>query len=221
MRPLARRSELRAAAATFAFLFAAQVAADEMAIGPWRLGMSKNQVTAFARYQPYAAVAAKHGLETTNGTFLGETRKVTFMFDDGGLSYIKVSEYEGGNFEDAGNGILRIFDFFEKNLGGASVDGVDLKEGNATTKLDRSVLKLLIVQTLGTAEDQNEKAKQEKGATMTMVFDMRPDQQPDGSVLHSQWGFNGHSNAYFVHLFQDRTTNPKRAAESIVSLQKQ
>ena len=221
MRPLARRSELRAAAAAFAILFAAQVAADEVAIGPWRLGMSKDQVMAFARYQPYATVAAKHGLETPNGTFLGETRKVTFMFDDGGLSYIKVSEYEGDNFEDAGNGILRVFDFFEKNLGGASVDGVDLKEGDATTKLDRSVLKLLIVQTLGTAEDQNEKAKQEKGSTMTMVFDMRPAQQPDGSVLHSQWGFNGRSKTYFVHLFQDRTTNPRRAAESIVSLQKQ
>jgi hypothetical protein len=216
MRPLA------VAAATFAFLLAAQVAADEVAIGPWRLGMSKEQVMGFARYQPYATVASKHGLETPNGTFLGETRKVTLMFDDdGGLGYIKVSEYEGDNFEDAGNGIVRIFDFFEKNLGGASIDGVDLKEGDTTTKLDRSVLKLLIVQTLGTAEDQNEKAKQEKDATMTMMFDMRPDRQPDGSVLHCQWGFNGRSKTYFVHLFQDRTTNPKRAAESIVSLQKQ
>ena len=176
---------------------------------------------AFVRYQPYATVAARHGLETPNGTLLGETRKVTFMFDDGGLSYIQAWEYEGDNFEAAGNGVLRIFDYFEKDLGGATIDGVELKEGNATTKLDHAVLKLLIAQTLGTAEERGEQAKRDQGATMTMVFDMRPVQQPDGSVLHSQWGYTSRNKTYFAYLFQDRPTNPKRGAGSIVSLQKQ
>ena len=209
------------ALAIIAILSTAGAAADEFAIGPWRLGMSKDQVMAFARYQPYATVAAKHGLETPNGTFLGETRKLTFMFDDGGLSYIQVTEYEGDNFEAAGNGVLRIFDYFEKNLGGATIDGVDLKEGNAATRLDHSVLKLLIAQTLGTAEERAEQIKRDQGAAMTMVFDMRPVQQPEGALLHSQWGYTSRNKTYFAYLFQDRPTNPKRGAESIVSVQKQ
>jgi len=207
--------------AIIAILWTADAAADEFSIGPWRLGMSKDQVMAFARYQPYATVAAKHGLETPNGTFLGETRRLTFLFDDGGLSYIQVAEYEGDDFEAAGDGALRIFDYFEKNLGGATIDGVDLKEGNAVTRLDHSVLKLLIAQTLGTAEERAEQIQRDQGAAMTMVFDMRPVQQPDGSSLHSQWGYTSRNKTYFAYLFQDRPTNPKRGAGSIVSVQKQ
>ena len=210
------------AAAAIAILLAARAAADAdaFAIGPWRLGMSKSEVMGFSRFQPYASVAAKHGLETPNGTLLGETRKVTLMFDDGGLSYIQASEYDGDNFEAAGNGVLRIFDYFDKDLGGATIDGVELKEGDTTTKLDHSVLKLLIAQTLGTAEELGE-VRRGEGAVMTMMFDMRPAQQPEGSVLHSQWGYTSRNKTYFVYLFQDRPTNPKRGAASIVSLQKQ
>ena len=142
------------------------------------------------------------------------------MFDDGGLSYIQAWEYDGDNFEAAGNGVLRIFDYFDKNLGGATIDGVELKEGDTTTRLDHSVLKLLIAQTLGTAEELGE-VRRGEGAVMTMMFDMRPAQQPEGSVLHSQWGYTSRSKTYFVYLFQDRPANPKRGAASIVSLQKQ
>jgi len=207
-------------AAALAIALAPHASADESPIGPWRLGMSKDEVMAFSKFQPYASMAAKHGLETPNGTLLGEARKVTFMFDDGGLSYIQAWEYDGDNFEAAGNGVVRIFDYFDKTLGGATIDGVELKEGDTTTPLDHSVLKLLIAQTLGTAEELGE-VRRGEGATMTMVFDMRPTQQPEESVLHSQWGYTSRNKTYFVYLFQDRPTNPKRGAASIVSLQKQ
>jgi hypothetical protein len=212
---------LTVALASMAILLSVRVTADEFLIGPWRLGMSKNEVTAFARYQPYASIAAKHGVETANGTFLGEARRIAFMFDDDGLAYIQAWEYEGDDFEAAGNGVLRIFDVFEKQFGGATIDGVDLKEGNQATKLDRAVLKLLIAQTLGTAEERGDAAKRDQGASMTMVFDMRPAQQPDGSRLDAQWGYTSRDRTYFVCLYQDRPSNPERRTESIISLQKQ
>src|SRR6185295_7027754 len=96
------RSIAVAASLLMVIALAPHAAADEFAIGPWRLGMSKDGVMAFSKFQRYASIAAKHGLETPNGVLLGEARKVTFMFDDGGLSYIQAWEYAGDNYEAAG-----------------------------------------------------------------------------------------------------------------------
>ncbi len=205
--------------AAFAMAFSALATADEFLIGPWRLGMSKEEVMSFAQFQPYVAVPNTGGVETANGIFLGERRNVSFVFDDRGLKYIQASEYQGANFEEAGDGVLRIFDFFEKSLGGATIDGVDLREENAATKLDHAVLKLLIAETLGTAEERGEKAR-EGGQAMTMFFNMRPVQQPDGSRLHSQWGYASRYKTFYVFLYQDRPSNTKRGTASIVSFEK-
>jgi hypothetical protein len=70
--------------------------------GPWKLGMSREEVQAVKKHEPYRPVRLTGGIETPNGIFDGEKRNVAFVFDsNGAVNKIQVWVYEGRSEAEA------------------------------------------------------------------------------------------------------------------------
>lgn len=204
---------------TFAFLALiswSSTLAQPFALGPWRLGMSEEEVRAYSEYGPYTHVSATGGLETQNGTFEGQKKGVSFVFDGAGLRYIQLWNYEGSDYESARRAVLELFDLFSEQYGGAEVVGV---AADGQSALSRGAMEAVLARVLGTAKELGRQAAEEENAAMILFFDMKPMQQPEGSRLHSQWGYNSRYDTFYVFLFQDRTDAPERKMPSIIRLE--
>jgi hypothetical protein len=189
--------------------------AAEFTLGPWRLGMSREEVQSFAEHGPYKDVAVTGGLETFNAHVLGGRKNVSFVFDDAGLEYIQLWGYEGADYKSAKAAVLELFDLFVKDYGGAEVPGVNVS-GQAS--LDRASMEVLLDRILGTAKDLGKKEAKER-TVMLLFFDMKPKRQPEGSRLHSQWGYHSKFDTFYVFLYQDREDAPERSVGSNVRLE--
>ena len=190
-------------------------AAEEFTVGPWLLGMSREDVQSFAEYGPYELVAVTEGHETHNAFLDGTKKNVSFVFDDAGLSYIQVWEYEGPDYESAKEAVLGVFDLFTQ-YGGAEIPGVSV---SGQAGLDRQAMELVLDRILGTAQELGRKTAQEQNAAMILFFDMKPSQQPVRSHLHSQWGYHAKFDTFYVMLYQDRHDARQRKVPSNVRLE--
>lgn len=190
--------------------------AEPFALGPWRLGMSEEEVRAFSEYGPYTRVSATGGLETQNATFNEQKKGVSFVFDDSGLRYIQLWNYEGSDYESAKRAVLELFDLFSEQYGGAEVVGVT---ADGQSALSRGAMEAVLARVLGTAKELGQKAAEEENAALILFFDMKPMQQPDGSRLHSQWGYNSRHDTFYVFLYQDRPDAPERQIPSTIRLE--
>jgi hypothetical protein len=186
------------------------IADEDVGIGPWRLGMSKEQVTALAEQGPYKDIAG--GVEAEAGKFQGNKAGAALTFGDAGLRSIQVKVYEGDDWRKAETAALSVFDYFKSNYGGANVKDV-------ANNPDRDALDQILRQTLGTAEPLNDNYAK-NGSHILMVFDMMPLKQPAESRLHCQWTFDGKTKRYAVYLYQDQPKAPKRDVEESVEIKK-
>ena len=91
--------------------------------GPWRFGMSKAEVEAVEKHGPYTPVHSTGGLETKNGSFQGETRNVSFVFDAAGLSHIQIWAYQGNDFEQAVKELHGVYRHLVETFGPVHNDG--------------------------------------------------------------------------------------------------
>jgi hypothetical protein len=190
--------------------------AAEFDVGPWRLGMSREEVQSFQEYGPYEAVAVTGGLETHNALLNGKQKNVSFVFDDEGVAYIQVWEYEGSDYEAAKSAVLEVFDSFVASYGGAEIPGVNV---SGPAGLDRQALEVVLSRVLGTAKEIGRKTAEEQRAAMILLFDMKPKQQPEHSRLHSQWGYHARFDTFYVFVYQDRADAPERRVRSNVRLE--
>ena len=101
----------------------AAVAQDVDGYGPWRFGMSKDDVQAVDKFGPYTPVASTEGLETKNGPFMGESRNVSFVFGLGGLSQVQIWLYEGKSYDDAVKAFYQAYKHLVENFGPVHQDG--------------------------------------------------------------------------------------------------
>lgn len=101
----------------------AAIAQNVDGYGPWRFGMSKDEVQAVQKLGPYTPVASTEGLETKNGPFMGETRNVSFVFGLGGLSHIQIWVYEGRDYDEAVQQFYRAYKHLVENFGPVHQDG--------------------------------------------------------------------------------------------------
>jgi hypothetical protein len=102
-----------------AILLGTNVAAEEAApgYGPWKLGMSKKDVTAVRKHGPYKDVAATGGVETPNGYFDNNRANVSFVFGDAGLRNIQIWAYEGKSLDDAAAAWFGVYEYFHRQYG--------------------------------------------------------------------------------------------------------
>ena len=196
------------------FVLSAPVLADEYEIGPWRLGMSREEVSSFDAFGPYTAVEATGGIETENGTFEGNRRNVSFVFAEETLDFIQVWNYEGQVADVAKQRVLEIFDLFHDRFGGAEVENIEVA---GQSRLDRGAMSAVLDKIIGTARELAADLRNEEGVEMTIMFDMIPASQPDGSRLHSMWGYSSRFDTFYVFLFQDPVDAPARRVEANVT----
>jgi hypothetical protein len=102
------------------------VAAPVKGYGPWRLGMTREQVSAVAEGAPYVRVPSTGGIETRNGTFAGRKTTVSFVFGDGTLRIIQIWAYEGKDAGEAIAAFYRVYEHLEKTRGSVQVTSVSL-----------------------------------------------------------------------------------------------
>jgi hypothetical protein len=111
--------------------------------GPWRLGMSKEQVSAVAQFGPYSAVGTTGGLETRGGVFAEQKTTISFVLGERGLRIIQIWAYEGRDLDQAVNAFYRVYHHLETSLGPVETPGLSIPEhadSDAFTGAVRSVL---------------------------------------------------------------------------------
>ena len=88
------------------------------AVGPWKLGMTREEVMAVRDHGPYVPVRVTGGIETANGIFDGEKKNVAFVFgQNGGVNKIQVWAYEGKSEDEALKSWYRVYKYFAKRYG--------------------------------------------------------------------------------------------------------
>lgn len=177
------------------------LAQEDPGVGPWRLGMTKEEAVAIAERGPYNDVSPD-SVHTADATFGGRKVKATLTFGATGLASIRFHNYEGKDWQEAHRAALQVYDHFKSKFGGANVKEV-------TDNIDREELDLILRQTLGTAETMN-KTYAPKGQYLVQAFDMVPVKQPAEGRLHAQWMYDGRSNTYSVSVYLDPPGAPKR-----------
>lgn len=111
---------------------AASVAQAQDAIdgfGPWKFGMSREEVAAFEEFGPFEPVQSTGGLETYNADFDGRPTNVSFVFDEAGLQLVQIWAYEGPDFEEAAAGLHRVYEHIIANFGEMMMAGGKLEAG--------------------------------------------------------------------------------------------
>lgn len=82
--------------------------------GPWKLGMTREEVQAVKEHAPYRPVRVTGGIETPNGIFDGEKRNVAFVFDaNGRVNKIQVWAYEGRSEAEALSAWVRVYKYYQ------------------------------------------------------------------------------------------------------------
>jgi hypothetical protein len=78
----------------------ATACAEAQDVGPWKFGMSANEIRAFAQFGPYKAFS-NGDLETYEGVFAGGKRNFQFYLSEGKLRRIAIRMYEGYDIDQA------------------------------------------------------------------------------------------------------------------------
>ena len=172
-------------AITLAFVAAGGASAAEETgdYGPWRLGMSKKEVVAIARYGPYRDVASTGGVETAKGFFDNGPANVSFVFGEAGLAKIQIWVYEGRSIEEAIAGWFHVYDYFRRKYGKVESRILQLSEPLEQTDFAARVRALLSTQ-----------------SDAVVKLQMAPDPMPDGVKVFSSL-FRDPRVGFFVFVF--------------------
>ena len=175
--------------AAFALHTAHAAAADVAVVGygPWHIGMTKSAVAAVESFGPYKEVRSTGGLETANGTFLGEKANVSFVFGDAGLRKIQIWAYEGKDLEAALDGWKRAFEFTEQSFGEVEAPSLGL-----SGKITSSRIVMALREKLATSP-----------STDAVKVQLAPKQMPNGLSVFASF-FRHPQYGYFVFLYHQK-----------------
>ena len=184
-------------------------------IGPWKLGMSKEDVISFSDNGPYLDVKSTGGVETFNARINNEIKNVSFVFDDNKLDYIQVFEYEGKDKNKAISKFDSIAKDWEKRyegliIGTFKIGGRNILTAQEAVYVYHKVL-LQYIDKLDSIVDG--------GKAYYIIFDVDPAKQPSNSSIRMQFGYFSKLQSYFVYTFQDRKGFSRKYANPNIVLE--
>lgn len=197
-----------------------QVQKSDYLVGPWQLGMTSKEVSAFESYGPYVSNGVAGGIETVNVDKSGKKEKTSFVFGtDDRLDYIENLKYEGSEYQEAKKAVFEIFELFTSQFGGAEIVNIKVNEQGI---LDRESMNVVLDKIMGTAPELSNKissdaAKDGKKIITTFVFDLIPRNQPSNCRLHSQLMYSSKTKQYKILLYQDASGSKSREVKANIN----
>lgn len=101
----------------------AREADDRSGVGPYRFGMTLDEVSRVRDCEPYARVAITGGLECPHYRFDGREMNISFLFAAERLRRIQLWFYEGETTDEAREAVARLLTFLQRTTGGATITG--------------------------------------------------------------------------------------------------
>jgi hypothetical protein len=172
---------------------------DVRGYGPWKLGMTRDQVTAATAEGPYSPVAATGGLETRNGKFQGHPITASFVFDAGGLKHIQLWAYEGQDFTKALSAFHEAYTYLSEHFGSLEADGAPVPAG-----LSRDDLGSLIPGAFktGTAQSQLSQLPQRGSIqAQALKYHLHPQSPPIGAQVYASLIHSPQLGMYWVFVY--------------------
>jgi hypothetical protein len=99
----------------------ARRAPDGGGIGPFRFGMTSDEVRRVPDCEPYTQVAVTGGLECPQYRFDDREMNISFIFAGDHLRRIQLWYYEGQSSVEAREAVGRILPFLQRTTGGATI----------------------------------------------------------------------------------------------------
>lgn len=90
-------------------------------VGPFRFGMTRDEVSRIRECEPYTPVAVTGGLECPHYRFDDREMNVSFLFGGDRLRRIQLWYYEGESGAEAREAIGRVVSFLQRTTGGATI----------------------------------------------------------------------------------------------------
>jgi hypothetical protein len=167
--------------------------------GPWKLGMTREQVTAAAAEGPYSPVAATGGLETHNASFQGHKITASFVFDAAGLKHIQLWAYEGQELAKGLSAFHEAYCYLSEHLGSLESEGASVPAG-----LSRDDLGALIPAAFKTGTTQSQLGQlPQQGSIQAQVFKyhLHPRSPPAGAQVYASLIHSPQLGMYFVFVY--------------------
>ena len=154
--------------------------------GPFRFGMSRDDVKKFKEFEPFLDVRVTGGIETPNGKWNGERKNISFVFDDSGLAMIQIWAYEGRDEKSAVKEFVKVLKYFKAHCG--DVESPVITEVNTISpgEFEKKVYSIL-----GSDKYVNVKIQ------------IRPVLQGEGTEVFCSF-FRHHQHGYFVFIYYSR-----------------
>ena len=179
---------LPAAAALGLLALPAALAASAGGVGPYRFGMTKQQVLAVRECASYRDVPGRSQLECPNFPFAGRPRDTFLIFRPEGLSSVQIWFYEGKDRGQAEAAMDDLFTYMRKEYGGKEL------KGPSATSTRKELLRRLDQQTPS------------QGFTRVQ---WRPKKQPDGAQVFASV-FRHVRRGYYIFLQVDDPAQTRR-----------
>jgi hypothetical protein len=90
-------------------------------IGPFRFGMTRDEVSRVRDCEPYTKVAITGGLECPHYRFDGREMNISFLFAGDRLRRIQLWYFEGEAIAEAREAVDRVLSFLQRTTGGATI----------------------------------------------------------------------------------------------------
>jgi len=94
---------------------------DGGGVGPFKFGMTREEVTRVAECQPYTRVPVTGGLECPHFQFDTREMNISFIFGGERLRRIQLWYYEGESSSDAGAAVADVLDFLRRTAGSLTI----------------------------------------------------------------------------------------------------
>lgn len=164
-----------------------QEAANQGGVGPFRFGMTREDVSRVTACEPYTNVASTGGLECPSYTFDDRPMNVSFIFNGNGLRRVQLWYYEGESRPEAREAVGRVLEYLQKTTGGSFVcsqPGVPVTADGIMSALDRTAVsanRMTSVEIRAEGETLGERwfsrvARHQYGYLVLLLADPRPGQ---------------------------------------------
>jgi hypothetical protein len=206
---------------------AAAQAEGYFAIGPWRIGMPREE--ALGKFRDVTAIEGDTRFTGVADTYFASGLPAELTFADGKLHAVKLQLYDGVDLEQAVQRIMDALLYMHHHFGGSNFEGGIKTHKDPEGKLLMQVLRHAIEKFDHGLAAAEEKQKQRKGkrkrarapqsyTTYEMVFNFHPEVKPEKNFLLGEYRYRSDVQRSVVSLYDDREFVPSRIPDATVML---